>query len=73
MVIKTAVIPSMNSSWARTQRGKAKDGQIGRERQRETDRQGNRGRERGEGGERLMLGPWGSLAQSAGHASERMC
>lgn len=46
MVIKTAVIPSMNSSWAGAQGGKAKDGQIERGRQRETDRQGNRGRER---------------------------
>lgn len=46
VVIKTAVIPSMNSSWARTQREKAEDGQIERERQRERDRQGNRGRER---------------------------
>lgn len=41
--------------------------------ERQTDRATRGERERGEGGERLMLGPWGSLAQSAGHASERMC
>lgn len=46
VVIKTAVIPSMNSSWARRQREKRKEGEIGRERQREGDRQGNRESER---------------------------
>lgn len=30
MVIKSAVIPSMNSSWPRSQGEKAKDGQTGR-------------------------------------------
>lgn len=42
-----------------------------KDKEKETDRA--TGGERGEGGERLMLGPWGSLAQSAGRASERMC
>lgn len=73
VVIKTAVIPSMNSSWAGTRRGKSKGW---------TDREGTikKGRQtraagvkRGDGGEHYMLGPRGSLAQSAGRASERMC
>lgn len=47
-----------------------------RDRERKTKRERQTraaGGARGEGGERLMLGPRGSLAQSAGRASERMC
>lgn len=47
------------------------DRQREKDKEKETDRA--TGGERDEGGERLMLGPWDSLAQSAGHASERMC
>lgn len=53
MAIRAAVIPSMNSSWARTQAEKAKDGEMGRERQRVGDREratGWVGGRRGEGG-----------------------
>lgn len=46
VVIKTAVIPFMNSSWAGRQREKGKERKIRRERQRERDRQSNRERER---------------------------
>ena len=46
VVIKTAVIPSMNSSCAGRQREKGNERVMGRERQRERDRQGNRERGR---------------------------
>lgn len=49
VVIKTAVIPSMNSSWAGRQRENGNGREMGRERQREKDRQGNREREKERG------------------------
>lgn len=45
VVIKTAVIPSMNSSWAGTERGKSK-GWTGREGQKKKTDKGSRGKER---------------------------
>ena len=48
VVIKTAVIPSMNSSWAgrRREKGKERDRERKTKRKRQTEQQGERERER---------------------------